>query len=294
MKILTVGSMNLDYVYQVDHIVTPGETEESSSLNVFLGGKGFNQTIALKKAGATVYHAGLIGEDGQVFLAACEEYGLSPKYIKTVDESTGHTIIQIDQQAENCILLYGGANQQFTKEYIDGVLADFSKGDILLLQNEINLLPYIVEVASDKGMTIALNPSPFNDKLTAVDLSKIDIFILNEVEGQQITGQKNPKAILEAMHHQFPTAKVMLTLGKAGAIYSDQEQTVEQASFKVAAVDTTAAGDTFTGYFLAGLIEGLAVRQILTRSAKASAIAVTRHGAIPSIPTKAEVDAALQ
>ncbi|MGY3724958.1 ribokinase [Granulicatella balaenopterae] len=289
MKILNIGSMNLDYVYQMDHIVMPGETEESSGMDMFLGGKGFNQTVALAKAGAEVYHAGLIGEDGKVFLGACKQYGIQTKYIKMVAESTGHAIIQIDKQAENCILLYGGANQQFTKEYIDYVLADFAAGDLLLIQNEINLLPYIVEVASEKGMTIALNPSPFNDKLKSVDLTKINIFILNEVEGYQITGETKAKDILNAMHQQFPTAKMMLTLGKKGAIYSDQEQTLEQASFTVKAVDTTAAGDTFTGYFLAGLLEQLPIEEILKRSAKASSIAVTRHGAIPSIPEKNEV-----
>lgn len=289
MKVLNIGSMNLDYVYKMDHIVSPGETEESDNLNLYLGGKGFNQTIALAKAGANVYHAGLIGEDGKKFLEVCDQYGVSKDYIQIVDEKTGHAIIQIDKKAENCILLYGGANQRFTEEYIDKVLEDFQSGDLLLLQNEINLLPYIVEKAHEKEMIIALNPSPFNEKLLSVDLSKIDIFILNEVEGQQITGVSNPNEILEQMVIKFPNAKIMLTLGKKGSIYRYKEIIVEQPSFKVNAVDTTAAGDTFTGYFLAGLIEKISVEEILKRSAKASSIAVTRHGAIPSIPSKEEV-----
>lgn len=289
MKVLNIGSMNLDYVYKMDHIVLPGETEESDNLNLYLGGKGFNQTIALAKAGANVYHAGLIGEDGKKFLEVCDQYGVSKDYIQIVDEKTGHAIIQIDKKAENCILLYGGANQRFTEEYIDKVLEDFQSGDLLLLQNEINLLPYIVEKAHEKEMIIALNPSPFNEKLLSVDLSKIDIFILNEVEGQQITGVSNPNEILEQMVIKFPNAKIMLTLGKKGSIYRYKEIIVEQPSFKVNAVDTTAAGDTFTGYFLAGLIEKISVEEILKRSAKASSIAVTRHGAIPSIPSKEEV-----
>ncbi len=289
MRVLNIGSMNLDYVYKMDHIVLSGETQESHSLNLYLGGKGFNQTTALFKAGADVYHAGLISKDGEKFLEVCDEYRISKDYIKVIDGNTGHAIIQIDKKGENCILLYGGANQKFTEEYIDNVLKDFEKGDLLLLQNEINLLPYIVEKAHKKGMTIALNPSPFNEKLLEADLSKIDIFILNEVEGKQITGFSDVNEILKHMVIKFPEAQIVLTLGEKGSIYKYKDTIINQPSFKVNVVDTTAAGDTFTGYFLAGLIEKINVNEVLNISAKASSIAVTKHGAIPSIPSKEEV-----
>lgn len=294
MKVLNVGSMNLDHVYQVDHIVQPGETESSGSLTLFLGGKGMNQSVALAKAGVEVYHGGMIGQDGQPFLDACREYGVDGRYIRTVQEPTGHTIIQIDRHAQNCILLYGGANQCLTEEYVDEVLSHFAPGDILLLQNEVNLLPYLVDKAYEKGMTIALNPSPFDEKLRAVDLSKISIFLLNEVEGEQVTGFAKPEEILAAMVERFPQAQIVLTLGKDGAMYAHGEQRHFQPVFSVKAVDTTAAGDTFTGYFLAGLAEGLPIPEVLRRSAKASAIAVTRPGAVPSIPCRDEVLRALE
>ena len=293
MKILNIGSLNLDYVYSVDHIVQPGETEASGGMNVFLGGKGINQSMALAKAGACVYHGGLIGEDGQAFLDACKEYGVHADYIRKVDGKSGHAIIQIDKNAQNCILLYGGANQRLTEAYVDEVLQEFSQGDILLLQNEVNLLPYIVDKAYEKGLQIALNPSPFNEKLDAVDMTKISIFLLNEVEGSQITGLTAPDEIIAKMLSLFPHAKIVLTLGKDGAIYADGEKKVFQPIFPVKAVDTTAAGDTFTGYFLAGLAEGLPTENVLKMSAKASSIAVTRPGAIPSIPYRAEVEQAL-
>ena len=187
MKVLNIGSMNLDYVYRVDHIVQPGETISSGGMNVFLGGKGINQSIALAKAGVEVYHGGMIGEDGQPFLDACQEYGVHGEYIRQIPGKTGHTIIQIDKEAQNCILLFGGANQMLTKEYIDGVLSHFQDGDILLLQNEVNDIAYMVERAYEKGMQIALNPSPFNERLEDVDMDKISIFLLNEIEGGQIT-----------------------------------------------------------------------------------------------------------
>ena len=293
MKVLNIGSMNLDLVYSVDHIVQPGETEASFSLNTFLGGKGMNQSVALAKAGVEVYQGGMIGEDGQPFLDACAEYGVHAEYIRKVEGKSGHAVIQIDKNAQNCILLYGGANQMLTTEYVDQVLANFQAGDILLLQNEVNQLPYIVDKAYEKGMQIALNPSPFNEKLDAVDMKKISIFLLNEVEGGQITGLTDPQEIIAKMKQNFPEARIVLTLGKDGAIYVEGDEQHFQPIFPVKAVDTTAAGDTFTGYFLAGLMEGMPMADVLKMSAKASSIAVTREGAAPSIPYREEVEAAL-
>ena len=293
MKVLNIGSLNIDYVYTVDHIILPGETESTGSRSIFLGGKGMNQSCALAKAGVEVYHGGMIGQDGTMFLDACKKYGVHDEWIQIVDGPSGHTIIQIDKNAQNSILLFGGANQKLTTQYIDELLRHFGSDDILLLQNEVNLLPYIVDKAFEKGMQIALNPSPFNEKLEAVDMNKISIFLLNEVEGFQLTGETAPDAILAKLRQLFPHARILLTLGKDGAVYTDENQTVFQPIFPVKAVDTTAAGDTFTGYFLAGLSQGLPMDEILRISAKASSIAVSRPGAVPSIPYREEVMAAL-
>ncbi|MBE5935604.1 MAG: ribokinase [Lachnospiraceae bacterium] len=294
MKVLNIGSLNLDHVYKVDHIILPGETEATGGMEIFLGGKGINQSMALAKAGVDVYHGGMIGKDGQVFIDACKEHGVNSDYIRFIDGKTGHTIIQVDKNAQNSILLFGGANQRLTTEYVDEVLEHFEKGDILLLQNEVNLLPYIVDEAYKKEMVIALNPSPFNEALNEVDLTKVSIFLLNEVEGGQITGLSDPDEILTCMREKFPNAKIVLTLGKDGAKYAEGDKVYHQPIYKVKAVDTTAAGDTFTGYFLAGMIDGMDVKDILNMSAKASSIAVTREGAVQSIPLKDEVLKALE
>ena len=294
MRVLNIGSMNLDHVYTVDHVVQPGETEASLEMQDFLGGKGMNQSVALAKAGVATYQGGMIGPDGQPFLDACAAYGVNADYIRKVSVPTGHAIIQRDKNAQNCILLYGGANQCLTEEYVDEVLADFGADDILLLQNEVNMMPYIVDKAYERGMTIALNPSPFNEKLDAVDMGKISIFLLNEVEGGQITGLTQPDDIIAKLLEMYPAAKIVLTLGGDGAVYADANQKHYQPIFKVQAVDTTAAGDTFSGYFLAGLCEGLDIPTILRMSAKASSIAVSREGAVPSIPYRAEVEEALK
>ena len=294
MKVLNIGSMNLDHVYTVDHIVEPGETQSSTQLQLFLGGKGMNQSVALAKAGVEVYQGGMIGADGGVFLDACREYGIHADYIRTVDARTGHAIIQIDKNAQNCILLYGGANQALTEAYVDEVISQFDSGDILLLQNEVNLLPYIVDRGHAQGMKIVLNPSPFDDKLKAVDMTKISLFLLNEIEGYQLTGFREPDAIIDSIRERFPHAAVVLTLGSDGAVYADQSCKHFQPIFPVKAVDTTAAGDTFTGYFIAGLAQGMEIPDILRMSAKASSIAVSRAGAVPSIPYRDEVIASLE
>jgi len=289
MKVLNFGSLNYDYVYDVDHIVQPGETLDSLNMGTFFGGKGLNQSIALSKAGVPVYHAGLVGEDGQAFYDLCRENHVDTTYTKQIEGKSGHAIIQVNKDAQNCIILYGGSNRKVTKEYVDQVLAGFDAGDIILLQNEISSLDYIIEQAHAKGMTVILNPSPYDSGLESCDLSKVSIFLLNEVEGYQVSGHEAPEKIIETMLEKYPEARIVLTLGHNGSVYADKQEKITQEIFKVKAVDTTAAGDTFTGFFVAGLVKGMPIKETLELCARASAIAVSRKGAAPSIPTMEEV-----
>ena len=290
MKVLNFGSLNLDYVYSVDHMVQPGETLTSKERNVFCGGKGLNQSIALAKAGVSVCHAGQIGAEGSVLTDALIEQGVDTKLVQKVDVPTGHTVIQVDKSGQNCILLFGGANREMTKHYVDFVFEEFSDEDVLLLQNEINLLDYIIDKAYEKDMKIVLNPSPFDSNLDSCDLSKISMFLLNEIEGAQISGETEPGKILQVMREKYPGAKVVLTLGCDGSVYQDGETRIRQDIYAVEAVDTTAAGDTFTGYFMAAILSGSEPKEALDLASKASAIAVTRQGAAPSIPMREEID----
>lgn len=290
MKILVFGSMNIDYVYSVDHIVQTGETENSSGVNMNPGGKGLNQSIALARAGAKVWHAGMVGEEGQNLIDKCVENGVDVSYVRKVEGRSGHTIIQVDANGDNSIILYGGANHCMTLEFIDEVLSGFETGDMVLLQNEINLLDAIIDKAYEKGMQIVLNPSPYNEALSKCDFSKVSYFLLNEIEGYQMTGAKEPDKILQEIHRIYPDAKVVLTLGEDGSIYMDGEEIYRQEVYKVKAVDTTAAGDTFTGYFIASIIKGLTPPEALKLASKASAMAVTKPGAMDSIPVLEEVE----
>lgn len=287
--------MNIDYTYKVDHFVEKGETLSADSLQVFSGGKGLNQSIALARAGAKTYHAGAIGEDGKFLLEIMSESGVHTDYVAVLSNvRSGNAIIQNDRSGDNCILLYGGANQAITSSQVDGVLAHFESGDFLVLQNEINELAYIMEEAHRKGLKIVLNPSPMNEKILSLPLEYVNYFMLNEVEAGQILNRDTKNgfdgdALVEELVEKFPSAAVILTMGSAGAVYMDQKEMIHQQVYKVKAVDTTAAGDTFTGFFIGGILRGMDVKDAMEQASKAAAIAVTRRGAAPSIPTLPEV-----
>ena len=295
MKVLCFGSLNLDYTYKVPHFVKKGETLASERLQVFGGGKGLNQSVALAKAGTEVYHAGSIGQDGMFLLDMLKDAGANTDFVKILDTvRTGNAIIQNDKSGDNCIILYGGANQAITREQVDEVMSHFESGDYLVLQNEINELGYIVEKAHEKGMIIVLNPSPMNEKILALPLDVINYFILNEVEAAQILGKEDKgeeswEQIADDLLKKFPQATIVLTMGSEGSVFKNQKETVCQSIYKVQAVDTTAAGDTFSGYFIGGILGGLSAKEAMDQASKASAIAVTRKGAAPSIPVLAEV-----
>ena len=292
MKILNFGSLNIDNVYQVDHFVRKGETVSSKSLTLFSGGKGLNQSVALGRAGAKVWHAGSIGKDGLFLLETLRAAGVNVSCVRVLEEGkTGNAIIQNDAEGDNCILLSGGANQGITREQIDETLSHFSAEDFLVLQNEVNELPYLVQKAHEKGMRIVLNPSPMDEKIFEINLSFVDWFLLNELEAAELTGGAGtePATMLALLQCKFPSACFVLTLGPQGAYYADAKQTIWQEIYPAKVVDTTAAGDTFTGYFLAAILEGKSVKASLDLAAKAAAIAVSRPGAAPSIPKLDEV-----
>lgn len=294
MKILNFGSLNIDYVYSVDHFVQKSETISSSQMNIFSGGKGLNQSTALGRAGAQVFHAGRIGKGGEFLVEQLKEAGVNTDLVVLDSQcSTGHAIIQNDAEGDNCILLYGGANQRITKEQIDATLDQFDAGDYLVLQNETSNLPYLMEKAAEKQMKIVLNPSPMDEKIKALPLDKVTLFFVNEIEAAQILGQKELESTQEAaaaFRSMFPQAAVVLTLGSQGSVYIGKDQVIPQKCYKVKAVDTTAAGDTFTGFFVSAISKGKSPKEALDLASRASAIAVSRPGAAPSVPTLDEVE----
>lgn len=289
MKLLCIGSFNQDIVYKVEHIAAAGETIAAQSRDIYWGGKGLNQAIALARSFSQVYMAGMVNEQESEIHTFLRENNVHDEYVFYSEQPTGHAVIYVDQSGQNSITVFGGANQALTEKMIEEILSHFSEGDLVLIQNETNQLETILHGAHARKMKVALNPSPFHSSLLELSLELVDYFLINEIEGFQLTGEREPKAIVEVALKRFPNAQIVLTLGDKGALYANKEQLLYHGTYDVSVVDTTAAGDTFTGYFLSGIARGLTVAQALEQASKASSIAVSRKGATSSIPTLEEV-----
>lgn len=289
MKVVNFGSLNIDYTYRVGQFIQPGETKAAKEMAVNCGGKGLNQSVALARAGAQVFHAAFIGAEGAFLVDKLRESGVDVGFIRPAPASCGHAIIQVNDAGQNCILIYSGTNGLLTMEYVEEVLSHFGPGDLVLLQNETNLVGEIMEAAHRRGLAVAFNAAPMDEKVAGYPLEKVKWLFVNETEGAALSGETDYEAIAAALRRRYPQVKVVLTLGEEGCLYAGEEGTFRVPANKVKAVDTTAAGDTFTGFFLRSALEGGTPVEAMTVASKASAIAVTRPGAADSIPDWDEV-----
>ncbi len=295
MKILNFGSLNIDRTYEVDQFVQAGQTVSVFNYQEFLGGKGLNQSVALARAGAEVSHIGVVGHDGGDLKEALLDNHIDTTYLWEVEEHSGHTVIQIDSTGENAILFEAGSNFSLSREMIDQVFENFRDEDVLvLLQNEVSNVDYIIEQAALHGHPTAFNPSPMNQKVLDLPLHLVDYFLINETEGQALTQKVNRDDIYREMAELYPDASILLTLGSAGARLYDQGHHYAVEAVKTQPVDTTGAGDTFTGYFLSGLMKNENWDDILQKAAAASSIAISKKGAVESIPGREEVEKKLK
>ena len=294
MKFLNFGSLNIDFTYQVKNFVRKGETIASSSVSKHAGGKGFNQSIALSRAGAQVYHAGCIGEDGLFLRDMLEASVVNTTYLKVLDVPTGNAIIQVDSSGDNCILLYAGANHCITEEYIDLVLDNFGRDDVLVIQNEINSLEYLADRAYEKGLRIAVNPSPINSNVTENILKKASWILVNQGEAEALAGVTGKDACIARLAELYPGSTLVMTLGASGVVCWENGALFSQAAYKTQVVDTTGAGDTFTGFYLAEVLNGSTQEEALRTASAAASLSISKCGAAESIPSMAEVKAMLK
>lgn len=286
MNILNFGSLNIDHVYSLEHIVVPGETANACKFEMFSGGKGLNQSIAAARAGAQIFHAGCVGTEGEFLVDILSANRVNTLHINRVDERNGHAVIQVDSSGQNSIFINAGSNAMVSREYIDKVLEEFGSGDILLLQNEISNTDYLVEKAFEKHMFIILNPSPCNEKIKEIDFNKLSYVLLNEVEAKGIFGSEIPEECIRLIKDNYPDLKAVFTLGDKGCVCWNGERAIYQSAFETEAIDTTAAGDTFTGYFVAEIAKGTDCAKALKIASAAAALAVMSKGAEPSIPER--------
>jgi ribokinase len=291
MKVLSFSSINIDYVYHLNDFVKEGETLPCNNLDMLLGGKGANQSIAAKIAGVeNIYHFGKVGQNDKWLIDDMKKFGVESSLIKTVDGPSGHAIIQMNSEGHNSIITFAGANHMVTKEDIDETFEKFDKGDLLLIQNELNMTEEIINKGHEKGMKIFINTSPINKEMLDLPLDKIDYVVANEVEAEMLIGDGNPDNFLSGMRKKFPNAVIVVTLGSEGCQCIDLDgNTFKIPAHKVKVVATTSAGDTFMGYLLSAIAKGESIEDALKLSTKASALCVTRAGTTNSIPTYDEV-----
>lgn len=285
MTIFNLGSINVDLFYRVPHLPAPGETLAARSFHRGLGGKGANMSVAAARAAARCVHIGAVGRDGAWTVDRLMEYGVYTHCISTVSADTGNALIAVDDEGENNIILYPGANHAIDADHIATALAEAGPSDIFLTQNETNAQRGAAEQASARGMRVVYAAAPFDAEAVQAVLPLLDMLFLNAVEAQQLqdaTGT-GPEAL--------PVRDVIVTLGGEGARWFNTD-TGEVRSFDavpVTPVDTTGAGDTFTGYVLAGLDRGLPMAQAIGQAMIAGAIMVTREGTADVIPDLRDV-----
>jgi len=284
MKILNFGSINKDLVYNVEDFVKPGETISSRDYGLYLGGKGLNQSVAISKSGSEVYHAGCINKSDQSIISDLKKWGVNTDYINKINEATGHAIIQINRDGENSIIIHGGANNCVEKDQIDKVLSNFNEGDYILLQNEINSVNEIIEKAHKKGLRIFFNPAPYSSSVNNYSIEKVNTLIYNETEGQRLSGKKDDNEIIKTLSNKYPNTRQILTLGERGSIYSFDKNTIKVKAESVKTIDSTAAGDTYIGYYISSLCKKISVEESMKIASKAASIATTIVGGANSIP----------
>lgn len=293
-QVVCYGSLNIDYVYQVDHIVRDGETIASTALDVHVGGKGLNQAVALAKADLAPRMAGAVGTDGTDLIKFAQDAGLDTNDVLVNKEiRTGNAIIQVDKNGQNCIVLFGGANRSQTRADVEHVLNKMQVDDVLVLQNEVNVLKDLLDVAQQRKLRVVLNPSPLDQDLLALDLKeKVWLLIVNEIEAADLIGEfESPEQAVGQLKEKFGSPYVVLTCGSLGAwAQGPQGGVVHVDIWPCEVVDTTAAGDTFTGFVLSGILRGMELGQALDMAACASSVTVSRAGASESIPTFSEVE----
>ncbi|MDD7464650.1 MAG: ribokinase [Actinomycetaceae bacterium] len=278
MKVISFGSLNLDITHRVPHIALPGETLTSTHRAVFPGGKGLNQAVALRRAGMDVYMAGKVGRDGLPLIEYLNAEGIDTSLVRITDGVTGYAMIQVDDAGENSILLYPGENRNLTSQEIDDVLTNVSAGDVVVFQNEINDVPSTIDRAKLRGATVVLNPSPCDAAISEVKLENVDYLFVNELEGAALAklegaalaelegaalaklegaasaGARDPKEILANLRERYPHLHVILTLGARGAYYCGDSTLEFAKALPTSVVDSTGAGDTFLGYFMAEIL----------------------------------------
>lgn len=297
-KILVLGSLNIDIVVTVDNMPLEGETILGRNVSYFPGGKGANQACAVAKLGGDVTMIGRVGMDqfGDTLIEELKNVGVDTRYIqKQSESSTGMAIVCVNKRGNNSIVVVPGANDACNKEYVQSLYDVIRETDIIILQMEIaqDGIYDAIRFAKQENKTIIFNPAPASKAILGEAINGIDYILPNESELHILTelDVDSEEDIVRAAQKLLTQGvkNVIVTLGDKGALHVTTENVKFYIAPKVAAIDTTAAGDTFNGAFAVFLAEGNTVEDAIKFAITAASISVTRHGAQPSIPLREEV-----
>jgi ribokinase len=299
-SVVVLGSVNMDFIYQVKQLPSPGETIAASHYFQAAGGKGANQAVAAARQGANVNFIGCIGADdtGQAVRSGLQREGISVEHLTIVDASpTGIASIYVDDSAQNNIVVVAGANACVNVENIRAATVPISEASCLLCQFETPIESFVAaaKIARANKTTVILNPSPMLSIEQSI-FELVDVLILNELEAKQVTQQGDILLAAKTLL-KYGILHVIVTMGSRGVMHSSNDAKAmhrQYSAFTVNAIDSTGAGDTFAGTFAAAIAQGMDVKIAIQRAQAAAAICVTQRGAQPSIPHSAEVDRLLQ
>jgi ribokinase len=284
MTIWNLGSINADYVYALPHLPSPGETLAARSLTTGLGGKGANMSAACARAGGKIEHIGALGPEGAWMSDRLRAFGVGTAHIATLDSPSGHAIIAVEEGGENLILLFPGTNRHIPPAHIEAALTQARSGDWFLTQNETNHQTEAARLAKSRGLRVAYAAAPFDPAAVQAMLPHADFLILNEIEADQLRHATGTPL------GELGVADVIVTLGAEGCLWFHDGREESFPALRVTPVDTTGAGDTFTGYVLAALDEGKPMPDAIRLATRAAALKVTRHGAADAVPTRQEAE----
>jgi ribokinase len=289
--VANLGSLNIDHVYRVPHTVRPGETLPSLALTSGPGGKGFNQSVALARAGARCTHLGLCSRRTPWLRERLAAEGVDVSRLLWTGLEPGHAIIQVGDDGQNSIVLHAGSNQGLEPVQIPSLFDGLPPGSWFLAQNETSCVAEALAEASHRGLTVCFNPAPLTPDTGSLPLDTVDWLLVNETEGAGLSGKTSPGDILQELARRCPRSSIVLTLGPEGARTRLADGTLlSTPAPRVDAVDTTAAGDTFAGYLIASLVCGVPPADALDRACRAAARTVLRPGAADSIPFASELN----
>ena len=286
VTIFNLGSINGDHFYRVPRFVEPGETLAAQSFSTGLGGKGANQSVAAARLGSTVFHIGCVGREGLWARELMESYGVNVDHV-CVDPTapTGHAVIFVTPEGENAIVVLPGTNQVLDPDRAVRLLSAAEVGDVLLLQNETNGSAALAQEAKRRSMFVVYSAAPFDVAATQAILPFVDLLVLNAIEAGQLS-----EAVGTPLN-QIPVPELLITYGSGGARWRDQKDRREvfEPALKVTPVDTTGAGDTFIGTFMAARDQGNLPPEALRVATAAAALQVTREGTAEAMPDLLEV-----